>query len=57
VVMTSPEGLRDAIAADLADPGAAKARAARARSFVDARDAEARAGLSRILELVPKIAS
>ncbi|RRN64510.1 3-deoxy-D-manno-octulosonic acid transferase [Caulobacter sp. 602-1] len=57
VVMTSPEGLRDAIAADLADPGAAKARAARARSFVDARDAEARAGLSLILELVPKIAS
>jgi 3-deoxy-D-manno-octulosonic-acid transferase len=57
VVMTSPEGLGDAIAADLADPIAAQARAARARAFVDARDAEARAGLSRILELVPKIAS
>ena len=53
VVMTSPEGLRDAIAADLADPIAAKVRAARARSFVDIRDAEARVGLSRILELVP----
>lgn len=56
VIMTSPDRLRDAIAADLADPAAAKARAARARAFVDARDAEARAGLSRILELVPKIA-
>ncbi|WP_454762082.1 3-deoxy-D-manno-octulosonic acid transferase [Caulobacter segnis] len=53
VVMTSSEGLRDAIAADLADPAAAKARAARARTFVDRRDSEARAGLSRILELVP----
>ncbi|WP_454718734.1 3-deoxy-D-manno-octulosonic acid transferase [Caulobacter segnis] len=53
VVMTSPEGLRDTIAADLADPAAAKARAARARTFVDRRDSEARAGLSRILELVP----
>lgn len=57
VVMTSPEALSDAIAADLADPIAAQARADRARAFVDARDAEARAGLSRILELVPKIAS
>lgn len=53
VIMTSPDGLRDAIAADLADPAAAQARAARARSFVDTRDHEARAGLSRILELVP----
>ena len=53
VVMTSPEGLRDAIAADLADPIAAKVRAARARSFVDTRDAEACVGLSRILELIP----
>jgi len=52
-VMTTPEGPRDALAADLADPEAAKARAARARAFVDTRDAEARAGLSRILELVP----
>lgn len=53
VVMTTPEGLRDAIAADLTDPKAAKARAARARAYVDTRDHEARAGLSRILELVP----
>jgi 3-deoxy-D-manno-octulosonic-acid transferase len=53
VVMTSPEGLRDALATDLATPAAAKARATRARGFVDTRDAEARAGLSRILELVP----
>ncbi len=53
VVMTTPQGLRDAIAADLADPAAAQARAARARAFVDLRDREARAGLSRILELVP----
>jgi 3-deoxy-D-manno-octulosonic-acid transferase len=51
--MTTPQGLRDAIAADLADPAAAQARAARARAFVDLRDREARAGLSRILELVP----
>jgi 3-deoxy-D-manno-octulosonic-acid transferase len=55
VVMTTPEGLRDAIAADLADSAAAKARAAKARAFVDTRDAEARSGLSRILELVPEI--
>ncbi len=54
VAITSPEGLGEAIAADLSDPEAAKARAARARHFVDARDAEARAGLSRILELVPR---
>ena len=53
VVVTPPEDLGEAIAADLADPAAAKARAAHARVFVDARDAEARAGLSRILELVP----
>ncbi len=53
VTMTTPENLRDAVAADLADPETAKARAARARIFVDTRDAEARAGLSRILELVP----
>ena len=53
VVMTSPEELRDALAADLAAPEGAKARAERARAYVDARDAEARAGLSRILELVP----
>lgn len=55
VRIVAPAQLRDAIAADLADPAAAKARAARARTYVDARDAEARAGLSRILELVPKL--
>ncbi|MET3666676.1 3-deoxy-D-manno-octulosonic acid transferase [Caulobacter sp. 1776] len=53
VAMTTPAALRDALAADLADPIGAKVRAARARSFVDIRDAEARVGLSRILELVP----
>ncbi len=53
VAMTTPDALRGAIAADLASPEAARARAARARAFVDARDTEARAGLSRILELVP----
>lgn len=53
VVMTTPDRLGETLAADLARPADAKARAARARSFVDARDAEARAGLSRILELVP----
>lgn len=53
VVMTSPEGLRNALAADFADPAAARDRAARARAYVDARDVEARAGLSRILELAP----
>lgn len=53
VVMTTPEGLRDAIAADLTNLAAASGRADRARAFVDARDHEARAGLSRILELVP----
>ena len=53
MVVTPPQGLRDAIAADLANPAVAQARAARARAFVDARDQEARAGLSRILELVP----
>lgn len=53
VVMTTPEGLRAALAADLADPAVARERAARARAYVDARDHEARAGLSRILELVP----
>lgn len=53
VVMTSPEGLGAALATDLTAPEAARERAARARTFVDARDADARAGLSRILELVP----
>jgi len=53
VVMTSPEGLGAALAADLASPEAARERATRARNYVDARDAEALAGLSRIIELVP----
>jgi 3-deoxy-D-manno-octulosonic-acid transferase len=53
VVMTNPEGLGGMIAADLAAPAAGPARAARARAFVDARDREARNGLSRILELAP----
>jgi len=37
----------------LADPAAARDRAGRAAAFVETRDAEARAGLTRILELVP----
>lgn len=53
VVVTPPTGLAEAIAGDLADPEAARARATRARDFVDRRDQEARAGLSRILELAP----
>jgi 3-deoxy-D-manno-octulosonic-acid transferase len=53
VVMTPPTGLAEAIAADLVAPEAARLRATRARDFVDRRDHEARAGLSRILELVP----
>jgi 3-deoxy-D-manno-octulosonic-acid transferase len=53
VLISSPESLGDALASDLADSAAAQARAARARAYVDTRDAEARAGLSRILELVP----
>lgn len=53
VVMTTPDALGEALAADFARPADAKARAARARAFVNVRDAEARAGLSRIIELVP----
>ena len=45
--------LADRLAAALADPAAGKARAERAAAFVEARDAEARAGLTRIIELVP----
>ena len=40
----------------LAMPDRLRDDAARARAYVDGRDAEARAGLSRIIELVPKIA-
>lgn len=53
VVVTAPGDLAKAVAADLADPDAARARAALARDFVDRRDQEARVGLSRILELAP----
>lgn len=53
VIMTSPERLGAAIAADLADPAAARERATRACAYVHARDVEARAGLSCIIELVP----
>ena len=45
--------LAERLAAALADPAAGKARAERAAAFVQARDVEARAGLSRIIELVP----
>jgi len=45
--------LTERLAVALADPAAGKARAQRAAAFVEARDAEARAGLSRIIELVP----
>jgi 3-deoxy-D-manno-octulosonic-acid transferase len=41
------------LAALLAAPQALKAQAARAKAFVASRDAEARAGLDRILELLP----
>lgn len=41
------------LAVALADPAAGKARAERAAAFVETRDAEARAGLTRIIELVP----
>ena len=45
--------LSQRLAAALADPASGKARAERAAAFVAARDAEARAGLARIIELVP----
>jgi 3-deoxy-D-manno-octulosonic-acid transferase len=45
-------GAGQRLAALLAAPQALKAQAARAKSFVAARDAEARAGLDRILELL-----
>ncbi|PHY18956.1 3-deoxy-D-manno-octulosonic acid transferase [Caulobacter sp. BP25] len=49
--------LCDDLSGALANPDQLRIQAAKARAFVDVRDAEARAGLSRILELVPKIAS
>ncbi len=45
--------LGERLAAALADPAAGQARARRAAAFVEARDAEARAALARIIELVP----
>jgi 3-deoxy-D-manno-octulosonic-acid transferase len=45
--------LSQRLADALADPAAGKAKAERALAFVEARDAEARQGLSRIIELVP----
>jgi len=45
--------LAERLAAALADPAAGKLRAERAAAFVETRDAEARAGLTRIIELVP----
>lgn len=45
--------LSQRLAAALADPAAGQGRAERAAAFVEARDTEARAGLSRIIELVP----
>lgn len=45
--------LCDDLSGALANPDQLRIQAAKARTFVDARDAEARAGLSRIIELVP----
>jgi 3-deoxy-D-manno-octulosonic-acid transferase len=45
--------LGERLAALLAEPERLAAQAARAQAFVAARDAEARAGLDRILELLP----
>ena len=45
--------LCDDLSGTLANQHRLHKEAARARAFVDTRDAEARAGLSRILELVP----
>ena len=45
--------LCDDLSGALANPDRLRDQAARARSFVDIRDAEARAGLSRIIELLP----
>ena len=53
VALADASVLADRLAAALADPAAGKARAERAAAFVEARDAEARAGLTRIIELVP----
>ena len=47
------DDLKDAIQAALAVSPALKDRAAKARAYVEARDAEARAALDRVLELLP----
>jgi 3-deoxy-D-manno-octulosonic-acid transferase len=49
--------LGERLAALLAEPERLAAQAVRAQAFVAARDAEARAGLDRILELLPSRAS
>ena len=49
--------LGERLAALLAEPEIVRLRAARAQAFVAARDAEARAGLDRILDLLPARAS
>jgi 3-deoxy-D-manno-octulosonic-acid transferase len=53
VILADAGVLPPRLAAALADPAAGKAQAERAAAFVEARDAEARDGLSRIIELVP----
>ena len=53
MILADASVLAGRLAAALADPAAGKARAERAAAFVEARDAEARAGLNRIIELVP----
>jgi 3-deoxy-D-manno-octulosonic-acid transferase len=45
--------LGERLARLLAEPEIVRPRAARAQAFVAARDAEARAGLDRILDLLP----
>lgn len=45
--------LSERLSAILTDPAAGKVQAERAVAFVEARDAEARDGLSRIIELLP----
>lgn len=53
VTLVEPAVLGPALAAALAQPAASLAMAQRARAFVEARDAEARQGLARIIELAP----
>jgi 3-deoxy-D-manno-octulosonic-acid transferase len=53
VTLADASVLGERLAAGLADPAAGRSRAERAGAFVAARDAEARAGLTRIIALVP----